>query len=60
MAKTGSKLISINDEELVKMALDGNQKAFTALHAKYQLAVFLKVIRLNAVMLSVLTVTPQI
>ena len=43
MAKTGSKLISINDEELVKMALDGNQKAFTALHAKYQLAVFLHV-----------------
>lgn len=25
------------------MALDGNQKAFTALHAKYQLAVFLHV-----------------
>ena len=43
MAKTGSKLISINDEELVKMALGGNQKAFTALHAKYQLAVFLHV-----------------
>ena len=39
MAKTGSKLISVNDEVLVKMALEGNQTAFSALHAKYERAV---------------------
>lgn len=39
MAKTGSKLISVNDTELVKMALGGNQNAFAALHAKYERAV---------------------
>lgn len=39
MAKTGSKLTSVNDDVLVRMALDGNQTAFSALHAKYELAV---------------------
>ena len=40
MAKTGSKLTSISDVELVKMALGGNQFAFTAIHAKYEKAVY--------------------
>ena len=39
MAKTGSKLTSVNDDVLVRMALDGNQTAFSALHAKYEMAV---------------------
>ncbi len=39
MAKTGSKLTSVNDEVLVRMALEGNQTAFSALHAKYERAV---------------------
>ena len=39
MVRTGSKLISVNDAELVQMALDGSQTAFSALHAKYERAV---------------------
>lgn len=39
MGKTGSKLINVGDTELVEMALEGNQKAFSALHAKYSVAV---------------------
>ena len=39
MAKTGSRLINVSDTELVEMALEGNQKAFSALHAKYSSAV---------------------
>lgn len=39
MARTGSKLISISDKDLVIMALGGSQQAFSALHAKYEKAV---------------------
>lgn len=39
MARTGSKLTSVNDTELVRMALEGSQTAYSALHAKYERAV---------------------